>query len=372
MLQYIMKNILVLYNPYYEENIIEQHLEILKDSGAVAFGKIRSKNRDYESEHSEKLECIYNKVSKNEPIQLFLTDYNSMFVANVIAVKTEKTILIKAPKYYDRLDVEKWFIIDDLRLLASDDFKNIRDNILSNFIATNYNNRTYAVYGNKYAYPMEVSLKEEINYFEKENNDFKYYTDIFKSRQQLQIRQSLIDFAFGEDTFYNFASNTQDNLISAEVEYQENKQNPLHDYSSVVIQYSKAAELELHRFMKLLFAYLIQKDESLQYIPYSIQGRDYVLSDIQEHKANYGTYKFLVKSYKIKDALNSYLLKSNFRYFVSSEIPQFINTMQSVRNESVHGGTTSIKKCKDIRNSILGIQKSSFLGDLIVYKQSLK
>ena len=126
--------------------------------------------------------------------------------------------------------------------------------------------------------------------------------------------------------------------------------------------------------MKLLFTYLTQKDESLQYIPYSIQGRDYTLSDIQEHKANYGTYKFLIKSYKIKNAINSYLSKSNFRYFIFSTIPQFINIMQSIRNESesVHGGATSLQECTDIRNSMLGIQKSSFLGDLIVYKQSLR
>jgi len=44
-----MKNILILYNPYYEENVIEQHLEILKDKGSVAFGKVKSKLRDYET-----------------------------------------------------------------------------------------------------------------------------------------------------------------------------------------------------------------------------------------------------------------------------------------------------------------------------------
>jgi hypothetical protein len=45
-----MKNIIILYNPYYQENVIEQHLEILKDKGSVVFGKVKSKNRNYESE----------------------------------------------------------------------------------------------------------------------------------------------------------------------------------------------------------------------------------------------------------------------------------------------------------------------------------
>ena len=188
-----MKNILILYNPYYQQNVIEQHLEILKERGAVAFGKLRSALRDYESPNENILNEIYEGASKEASIQLFLTDYNSIFVANVIAVKTDKTILIKAPKYYDALDVEKWFIFDDLRLLVSDNFQIIRDKILANFKATNYNNRTYAIYGNHYVYPMQVSMKEGINYFEKDDANFKYYTDIFKSELELNTKESLIN-----------------------------------------------------------------------------------------------------------------------------------------------------------------------------------
>ena len=39
-------NILILYNPYYQSDVIEQHLKILNDKGKVAFGKIKSKRRD--------------------------------------------------------------------------------------------------------------------------------------------------------------------------------------------------------------------------------------------------------------------------------------------------------------------------------------
>lgn len=38
-----MKNLLILYNPYYQEDVIEQHLKVLLDTGKVAFGKVRSK-----------------------------------------------------------------------------------------------------------------------------------------------------------------------------------------------------------------------------------------------------------------------------------------------------------------------------------------
>jgi len=366
-----LKNILILYNPYYQENVIEQHLEILKDKGAVAFGKIKSAMRDYEHPYEEILEDIYNEVVRDNPLQLFLTDYNSIYVANVIAVKTDKTVLIKAPKYYDDMDVEKWYIFDDLRLLVKDDFQNIRDNILSNFKATNFNNRTYAVYGNKYVYPMQVTMKEEINYFEKDDKNFKYYNNIFKSDLELKTKENLIHFSFGSDTFYKFASNTQDNIISAEIEYMQNKHNPLYDYSSLVVKYSKAVELELHRFLKVIFGYLMQQESSLSNISYAVQGRDFILEDILEHKANYGTYKFLIRNYKIKDAINRYIKDYNMRYFITSSISQFISIMQNIRNESVHGGSTTLQECNDIRSAMIGIAKESFLSNLIFYSKEL-
>ena len=41
-----MADLLVLYNPYYQKNVIETHLEVLKNKGQVAFGKVRSKLKD--------------------------------------------------------------------------------------------------------------------------------------------------------------------------------------------------------------------------------------------------------------------------------------------------------------------------------------
>ena len=92
-----MFNILILYNPYYQEGVIEQHLKILISKGKVAFGKIKSKRRDMINSHEAELEKIYeslnlsnqspkaqsSKISNLAPqnlegdkyLQLFLTDY---------------------------------------------------------------------------------------------------------------------------------------------------------------------------------------------------------------------------------------------------------------------------------------------------------
>ncbi len=366
-----MNNILILYNPYYNKTVIEDHLAILKERGITAFGKIRSKLRDQEHPNEEKLDNIFEETTKESPLQLFLTDYNSMYVAQVISV-TRDIKFLQTPAYYKELDVEYWFVFDDLRLLAHKDFETIRDTILANFKALNYNNHTYAIYGNPYVYPMRVTMKEEIDYFDKNDENFKYYTNIFKSDLELETKENLVHFTFGTKTFNSFTSNTQDNIISAEIEYIQNKHNPLYDYSSLVVKYSKAVELELYRFMKIIFQYLCENDSKLLKFPYTIQGREFTLSDMQQYKANYGTYKFLLRKYEIKDAINNFIADKSLRYFTLSTIPQFINIMRGIRNESVHGSTASLQECSDIRNSMLGIGQSSFLSDLITYKQILQ
>lgn len=355
-----MKNLLTLYNPYYNENVIEQHLELLKENGVVAFGKVRSKLRDFEHPNQYILDNIYKEVTKDEPLQFFLTDYNSIYVANVISVN--KIIkIIKVPKYYEELEVENWFVFDDLRLIAHKDFEVIRNKILSNFKATNFNNRTYTIYGNSYVYPMEVTMKEDINYFDKDDEDFKFYTNIFKSKEQLQMKQNLIDFNFGKKSFYNLAPNSQDNIISAEIEYMQNKDNLLYDFSSVIVKYSKAVELELYRFMKQVFIYLLEKDNELGKFTYSVQGRDYSLKDILTHKPNFGTYLYIIKSNEMKNAVNRYVYNGELRHFIFIATPSFIRTMQNVRNESVHGDATALKECDEIRDEVIGIGKGGIL-----------
>jgi len=364
-----MRNIIVLYNPYYQEDVIEQHLEILKEKGIVAFGKIRSVLRDYESQNKDELNALYNTASKQMPIQLFLTDYNNIYVANVIAVKEDKLKIIRAPKYYDTMDVEKWFVFDDLRLLVHNNFALVRDKILSNFKATNYNNHTYAVYGNQYTYPMQVSMKENIDYFSKDDEDYKYYTDIFKTKEQIKIKESLVEFKFGEKVFYSLAVNSQDNIVSAEVEYMANKQNLLYDFSAIILKYSKACELEIFNFIKIFFGSLLKRDNNIRNISYSVQGKNYILENILSQKANYGTYKYLLRSYEIKSSINKYIENRRLKNFIFNDFIFYINTIQDIRNESVHGNMATLKQCKDMRKHILGIGRSGIFCDLIKYKK---
>lgn len=57
-----MNHLLILYNPYYQQDVIQQHLSVLQEKFQVGFGKIRLKLNDQEKRDS--LEEIYKATNE--------------------------------------------------------------------------------------------------------------------------------------------------------------------------------------------------------------------------------------------------------------------------------------------------------------------
>ncbi|WP_233704436.1 HP0729 family protein [Helicobacter cynogastricus] len=188
-------NLLLLYNPFYEKDVIELHLEILKKDGRVAFGKIRSKSKDKEHKFPQALQDIYKNVNSTDFLQLFLTDWNNLFVAKVEAVRSNLD-QTRAPKYYKEKnhDVEAWFVITDLRELERNNFVVVRDEHLPKFTTPNYGDHTFRLYGNDYDYPLIINMKKPHDYFADQE---KFYPNVFKTQDFRNAKQSLIDVNLG-------------------------------------------------------------------------------------------------------------------------------------------------------------------------------
>ncbi|MDX3960195.1 HP0729 family protein [Aliarcobacter skirrowii] len=368
-----MKNLLILYNPYYQEDVIEQHLKVLLDTGKVAFGKVRSKLKNIEHSFQDNLDEIYRNVDKNNYLQLFLTDYSSIYVAKVTKI-TNENLYDLAPNYYKEknLEVETWFLIEDICEIIRNDFKRTRDEVLVNFRAKNFNNNTYAVYGNNYIYPLIVNQKEDKKYFENFiDEDFKYYIDIFKSEKYLTIKQNLMDYCFSPKYIFSIHPESLNNIISAEIEYQENIDDATYDFTSVVIKYSKTMEKEIYLFMKELFKVLIKNSKDVENIEYTVTGINYKMSDILVHKPNLGTYKFLIKSNVVENAIKESFENNSIFFFIKKTLPYYINFLQDIRNEVVHGSIASKDEANTLRNKILGVADDSILTDILKYKKKI-
>ncbi|WRA82951.1 ATP-binding protein [Helicobacter pylori] len=224
-----MNHLLILYNPYYQKDVIQQHLSVLQEKSQVGFGKIRSKLNDQEKRDS--LEEIYKATNEKNFLQLFLTDYANLFAAKVIKVSKEIDEAL-IPSYYKEknLEVEDFFIISDLRELVREDFSLLRDQFLANFIAPN--NHTYAIYGNNYVYPLPVRLKEERSYF---LGDEKHYLSVYKSKEYLTMQENFMRFVFGKRLFYLLHPDNINNIIHAELELLQSENDLLNDFTSIIV-----------------------------------------------------------------------------------------------------------------------------------------
>lgn len=265
------------------------------------------------------------------------------------------------PSYYkaQNLEVENYFLIDDLRQLVSENFSLIRDEFLSNFITPNAH--TYAIYGNNYVYPLIVRQKRFINYFETQE---KHFLSIFKSPEYLALQDIFKNFIFGERLFYRLHPDTISNLISAELELEQNKSNAMYDFTSVVVKYSKSMEAELYHFAKALLAVLVRANDELLSISYEVQNMRFTLKDFFTQKPNIGTVKFLLLKPEITG-----LVSEKMKKFILSELKNGISFLQTLRNKSVHEKAASLEEVLILRDKILGIEQKSLLKSLILAQE---
>lgn len=349
-----MQNLLILFNPYYEPHVIDKHIEILKEKGSVAFGKVKSKLNTHQPFNL----ASYSTVSPSNPLQLFLTDYSTLFVAKVTQI-TSKLHNVSAPSYYEQkgLEIEAWFIIEDMRELVHENFETTRDHYLSGFTTPAYGNHTYAIYGNQYQYPLVIEMKEEINYFPQDEDI--YYPNIYKSEKFQKTKSNLIHYCFGEHS-QRLHPNSFENLIFAEMEFDENRENKLYDFSGVAIKYGKAVEYEAYLLFRALFFSLAKIKKEILEIKFEVQGRAYTIADLQSFKPNLGTYKFLLSHPLITQTLEESKIQ-----WISNKLANSLGIVQKFRNFSAHEGKISLEEIIDLREKILGIGPIQILPDFL-------
>ncbi|WP_104732993.1 HP0729 family protein [Helicobacter felis] len=349
-------NLLLLYNPFYKKDVIELHLEILKKEKRVAFGKIRSKSKDKEHKFLQALQDIYKNVNSTNFLQLFLTDWDNLFVAKVEAVQSYLD-QVRAPDYYqkEKHDVEAWFIVTDLRELERNNFIVVRDKHLPKFTTPNYGNHTFRLYGNDYDYPLIINMKEPHNYFERQE---KFYPNVFKTQNFRNTKQSLIDVNLGVSA-YSLHYESLDNIVYAELEYQANKQDPLYDFGTMLVKYSKVLEQESYLLIKDLIGFLSTIEPAILNVDCSLKHKKVTLEDIWQCK---NVFKKDIDFKACQDLLRHrsfYDLKEKLPPFSASfaleQLPNELEKFAKIRNEGVHARAITLQEAQLTRSQILGV-----------------
>lgn len=382
-----MINLLILYNPYYQERVIESHLEVLKSSGKVAFGKVRSKLKNSLEvlENPLDLPSLQKELSaqkardKNAYLQLFLTDYANLYVAKVEQIlETLEFSSGIIPSYYAQkaLSVDAYFIITDLREIVRNDFATLRDKYLAGFRTPDFGGHTYAIYGNSYSYPLKITQKAEVDYFSDENLQNakadttqqavpkKHFLTLFKSAEFLAMQENLAHFVLGETLLYALHPNSFENLVYAELEFSANKNDTAYDFSGVVLRYAKAFEQECRAFVRTLIIELAKTDSAVLEIPYEENGHKKQVSDLLQSSTLLGVYGYLLKG-ELRAHIDKYAKQNPKISSVVKHLVSGIRAIQTLRNPAAHGEKSSINQASEIRNKILGIGQYSLISSIV-------
>lgn len=216
-----------------------------------------------------------------------------------------------------------------------------------------------------------VEMKEERNYF---TDMQRYYHHIFKSQNYLETKQKIQDYAFGHSFSESMHPDSMDNIIAAEIEYQENKDNPLYDFTGVVMKYAKTMEQEIGLFAKELFILLVKKDKSIGEMSYDTQNRSSTINALIQGEVainpNLGTYKYLFRHYKLQSCLET--LNPQVRYCITQKIPKYIESIQSIRNICAHTKNPTRQEAQELRGKMLGVPRESMLIEVVATRIELR
>src|SRR6187397_525329 len=153
---------------------MEQHLAVLLDRARdpkrspddryVWWGKVRSGNRLQGQQHTDDILAIDKAIEADEDrsneVQLYLTDYRSLYVAEVaeIATALDTDERDAAPSYYfnTKLDCDFWFRLDDIRLLVADDLPGVIAG-LRELHNVHYHDKPVSLYGGMVDLPLVVT-----------------------------------------------------------------------------------------------------------------------------------------------------------------------------------------------------------------------
>src|SRR5579862_3030757 len=170
------RHLVSVWNPSYAKSAMDEHLTLLLDlsrrceAGEVSdddvyvwWGKVRSPNRQQPLAHTPDIRSLGQALAsdESEETQLYLTDYRSLYVADVFDVREGDLAPGEEPHippYYsvERLSCDFWFGVADIRRLVADDTLAVVQELRA-LRNVHYNDRPVSIYGGMVDLPFLVT-----------------------------------------------------------------------------------------------------------------------------------------------------------------------------------------------------------------------
>ena len=370
------------WNPTYEADAMDAHVRILLDAARerregkrddddvyVWWGKVRSQNRQKPLPHLKEILAIDNVLAsetEEEPeLHLYLTDYRSLYVAHLGAIKAEDMSDDEGhvPDYYraKSLNCDCWFQLWDIRRVVLDDTPAVVHE-LSKLRNVAYNDRPVSLYGGMVDLPLIVWCDEEARYFDEETREAltggRYWVEFDAERAGAgAMQQELRENRFGNDAWSALDPAARSFIATAEKLFRDHRNDAAFDLSAVIVNFAKAIEVQANAVFRAAMAGAEARIRNE-----NVEGKTRDMS--REGSFSLGQLARMIGGDRSRV---EYLTKrlANGDWFASS-LPPILDDLAQYRNAAAHRGTVSREDVVRWRNRLIGVGSK---GDLLELAQ---
>jgi hypothetical protein len=261
------RHLVAVWNPSYTDDAMDAHLRVLlrwadeargeradaEEDVYVWWGRVASRNRQAPLKHAAEVLALQEQIDAGVPTHLYLTDYRSLYVAELGEVTATDVLADDAdhaPAYYAELRVDFWFRLWDVRRLVADDTLEVVE-ALKRLRNLGYHDRPVSLYGGMVDLPLLVTEDPPAGWFE--DADLLTGGALWAERdaelrsEVPRMMRELRDNLFGRRLWATMDPTTRTFLSVGETIFRSRRDDPGFDFSGVVVEYAKAVETEWPR-----------------------------------------------------------------------------------------------------------------------------
>lgn len=371
------RHLVAVWNPSYGSDVIESHVRILRnlaqryrsseldeDDVYVWWGKMRSSHRQAPLPHIADILAMEAEIAgadgtSTREMQLYLTDYRSLFVAHIGEitaedVRDEEDSAEHVPAIYleDGVNCDCWFRLWDIRRLVSDDTLSVVEE-LKKLQNTAYHNNPVSIYGGMVNLPLIVLRPDGARYFEHDVRaqltDGKHWVEFDSERGGIgATERELREHCFGEEAWSRLDPGTRSFIATAEKLYRDHRADMAFDFSPILIDLAKAFEVQTNIILRKALARMKPLERTV-----NIDGRS-----VDCHSAGPFMLKDLANIIadckEINDALKMHIAPPMTHWFTAS-LPAILRDLANIRNPAAHSTQMDRESVHSHRNRYLGV-----------------
>ncbi len=382
------RHLVSVWNPAYAVDAMDAHVNVLVErarahrEGALAnedevhvwWGRITSPRRQEPLPHLADVLELDRQIRDGVPTHLYLTDYNSLYVADLSEITVDDVRTKGArgvPAYYKGLECDLWFGIWDLRRLVAQDTRGVIQE-LRQLHNTRYHDQPVSLYGGMVELPLITWRESEMDWF----GDREALTEgrLWAERDAElkgevgRLGADLRDNLFGTRIWHLMEPATRTFLASAEAVVRARREDPAFDFSGPAVEYAKALETEVNAVLRTLMrrAY---GNANINHRMAHVEGRPLDLGTAFPHQGIGALRKLLLDEPLVKKGLDAVAREHTKHLTDPYKLPRQLEKVQKLRNPAAHAEPVSREELLRLRDEVMGIGQTGVLSELVWRKE---